>query len=130
MMQAKSTMENAMTDACRDTPDRECMLRRLYAQRHGQPERCGRCERAQAIIEAASAKVAAAQEPAPKAAPAPDWRPIPAFPGYEINKRGRVRNANGYVITPRGRRIGLTRDKCNYMLPIADLVAMAWEEAC
>ena len=54
------------------------------------------------------------------------WRPVPGFPRYEINSRGRVRTLSGYVMPGNGKTCLLTQDGRRVRVRIVDIVAMAF----
>lgn len=48
-------------------------------------------------------KPARQNQPAPQKETPPAWRDIPGFPGYQFNRRGKVRTSSGYELSPQGR---------------------------
>lgn len=51
-----------------------------------------------------------------------EWRPVPGFPGYEINRKGRVRKSTGYQMVVRRGRVHLSRDGRQHSLKVMDVV--------
>lgn len=63
-------------------------------------------------------------EPATKAERPPAWRDLPGFPGYQVNRRGKVRTTTGHELSPQGRGYILSRAGLRIKVLFAELEAL------